>query len=121
MKKLAGLLAAGTLALTMLGGMAFAGDDYHTSYTDRNGVRWYASPGYDRGFRDGAHSGHGDAEKGYRFRAQDHGQFRSGTDGWDGNGAKDAYRESYRAGYMKGYKQAYDETMRSLGYHKSWW
>ncbi|ABF43417.1 hypothetical protein Acid345_4417 [Candidatus Koribacter versatilis Ellin345] len=118
MKKLAGLFAAGALALTMLGGMAFAGDDYHTSYTDRDGTKWYASPGFDRGFRDGGHSGHVDAEHGFRFRASDHGQFRGGTDGWNGNGAKDAYRESYRAGYLKGYREAYDETMRSLGYHK---
>ncbi len=119
MKKMAGLIVAGTLALTILGTTAFAGDD-HSSYTDRNGVRWYANYGYDRGMRDGAHSGHKDAEHGFRFRATDHGQFRSGTDGYDGSGSKEEYRESYRAGYRKGYRQAYDETMLSLGYHRAY-
>jgi len=118
MKKLASLIVLGTLALTMLGASAFAGDNSHSSYTDQNGVRWYANYGFDHGMRDGAHSGHQDAEQGFRFRASDHGQFRNGTGGYDGAGSKEEYRESYRAGYLKGYRQAYDETMRSLGYHR---
>ncbi len=119
MKKFASLAMAGTLAMTMLGTAAFAGgQSYTTSYEDRNGVRWYPNYGYDRGYRDGMHSGHGDAEKGYRFRAEDHGQFRSGSDGYDGRGSKDEYKEAYRAGYMKGYKQAYGETMKSFGYRQ---
>ena len=119
MKRFASLALAATFALTMLGATAFAGDEtYHTSYEDRNGVRWYPNYGYDKGLKDGMHSGHVDAEKGFRFRAEDHGQFRSGTDGYDGRGTKDEYKEAYRSGYMKGYKQAYGETMRSLGYRQ---
>ena len=119
MRRIASLAIAGTLGLALLGATAFAGDDYHgTTYEDRNGVRWYPNNGYDRGLKDGTHSGHVDAEKGQRFRAQEHGQFRSATDGYDGRGTKDAYKEAYRNGYMKGYKQAFGETMRSLGYRQ---
>lgn len=119
MRRFASLAIVGTLALTMLGATAFAGDDYQgTSYEDRNGVRWYANYGFDRGMRDGTHSGHVDAEKGLRFRATDHGQFRGGTDGFQGGCTKDEYKEAYRAGYMKGYRQAFGDTMKSLGYRQ---
>lgn len=121
MKRCASLLVVGTFAFTMVAGAAFAagGDDYHgTSYEDRNGVRWYPNYGYDKGMKDGMHSGHVDAEKGFRYRAEDHGQFRSGTDGYQGKCTKDEYKEAYRAGYLKGYKQAYGETMKSLGYRQ---
>ena len=121
MKRFAVLAIMGTLALTVLAATAFAADkdDYKgTSYEDRSGVRWYPNHGYDRGMKDGSKSGHQDAEKGYRYRADQHGQFRSGTDGWDGRGKKDEYIEAYRAGYTKGYKQAFNETMHSLGYRQ---
>lgn len=121
MKGFAAMAIVGTLALTVLGATAFAADkdDYKgTSYEDRNGVRWYPNRGYDRGMKDGSKSGHQDAEKGFRYRADQHGQFRSGTDGWNGRGKKDEYVEAYRAGYTKGYKQAFNETMHSLGYRQ---
>lgn len=116
MKRIASLAIAGFLALTVLGATAFAGD--HTSYEDRNGVRWTANYGYDNGLKDGQHSGRQDAEHGYRFRATDHGQFKSAMDGYSGHCSKDDYKSAYRAGYMKGYRQAYDVTMRSYGYRQ---
>ena len=112
-----GFLATALLAgLTILAGSAFAGDDYKgTSYEDRNGVKWYANYGFDRGFKDGSKSGRQDAEKGYRFRASDHGQFKGGLDGFKG-GNKEDYKDAYRAGYMKGYKEQYNRTSRNFGY-----
>jgi hypothetical protein len=120
MKRIAVLAIAGTLALTVLGAAAFASDANYkgTSYEDKNGVRWYANKGYDRGIKDGEKAGHQDAEKGYRYRVDEHGQFRSATDGWNGWGHKEEYKDAYRAGYSKGYKQAFNETMHSLGYRR---
>ena len=119
MKRYATLAVVGTFTLTLLAGTAFAGhDDYKTSYEDRNGVKWYPNYGYDKGLKAGARSGHVDAEKGFRFRASDHGQFRSGLDGYVGKCSKDEYKEAFRAGYMKGYRQAYNETMKSFGYRQ---
>lgn len=116
MKRYASLAIAAALGLTILGSVAFAGDNHGTSYEDRNGVRWYANYGYDRGLKDGTHSGREDAEKGFRFRATDHGQFKSAMDGYQGHCTKDEYKDSYRAGYMKGYKETYNQVMRSYGY-----
>ncbi len=117
MKRMASLAVMATLALTMLGAAAVA-DDRGTSYEDRNGVKWYANYGYDKGLKDGGHSGHEDAEHGYRFRATDHGQFKDAMDGFNGHCTKEEYKQAYRAGYMKGYRQAFDETMRSFGYRQ---
>jgi hypothetical protein len=119
MKRIASLAIMGTLALSMLGGAAFGADwdDYHGNrYADRDDYRGRANYGFDRGLHDGSHSGHEDAEHGYRFRATDHGQFKGGLDGYNGGCSKDEYRDAYRAGYMRGYRQAFNETVRSMGY-----
>lgn len=119
MNRIASLAMVGTFALAMLGtAVAAPGDQPGTSYEDRNGVTWYANYGFDRGLKDGARSGHEDAEKGFRYRATDHGQFKSGTDGFNGGCSKDTYKEAYRAGYLKGYRQAYTDTMKSFGYNR---
>ena len=117
MKRIASLAVMGCLGLTMLVAAAVA-DDHGTSYEDRNGVKWYANYGYDKGLKDGQHSGHEDAEHGFRFRATDHGQFKDGMDGFRGKCTKEEYKQAYRAGYMKGYRAAFDETMRSFGYRQ---
>lgn len=117
MKRIASFVVMGSMALTTLGSIAVA-DDRGTSYEDRNGVKWYANYGYDKGLKDGQHSGHDDAEHGFRFRAADHGQFKGGLDGYRGKCTKEEYKQAYRAGYMKGYRTAYDETMRSFGYRQ---
>jgi hypothetical protein len=117
MKRFGFLAMALLVGLTMLASTAFAGDNKGTSYQDRNGVKWYANYGFDRGLRDGSHAGRQDAEKGYRFRAQEHGQFRSAMDGFKG-GRKDDYKDAYRAGYLKGYKEEYRMTSRTYEYRR---
>ncbi len=119
MKKRASLALVATLALGLLGGTAVAQDrdDWHYgTYTyDSRGYMHYA---FDTGFREGQQAGQEDAARRIRFRATDHGAFRSGMDGYRG-GNRWAYQDAFRDGYMRGYRQAYGETMERFR-HDRW-
>lgn len=90
--------------IAALAGTAVAHDGY--GYYGRRPVHY----GYVNGYRLGQQAGGEDAARRIRFRATDHGSFRSGMDGYRG-GNRHIYRDQFRAGYMQGYRQAYSATM----------
>ncbi len=83
----------------------------YNRYPDaRSGSYGYASPAYERGFRDGLEKGRDDGRDGDRYDPLRHKWYREGDRGYNSRfGPRDQYKAAYREAFRQGYEQGYRE------------
>jgi hypothetical protein len=62
---------------------------------------------YRNGYAEGRSQGQDDARRGRAFDYDRHGEYRRATDGYNGRGNRNAYRDLFRRGFAAGYNDGY--------------
>src|SRR5262245_40818572 len=105
------LLAAGALAVAVLGSSACAAQSPYYRYpvaTPRSVDERAYSIGYDQG----RGRGESDARRNRSFDYARYGEYRSADEGYRGYGDRDAYRSLFRQGFVTGYNEGYRRYAR---------
>ena len=80
------------------------------------GNRGYGNGNYEAarrfGFEDGQYTGSEDARRNQSYNPERAGNYRKGTNGYNGRGSKDAYKQAYRQAFIDGYNSTYNRGGR---------